>query len=302
VKYAWIARHKADWPITLACEALEVSASGYFEHWRRRDADKPSKPGANKRLSDEVLLVHIKAIHAEVKGEYGWPRMFKELVARGLRVGKDRVQRLMQRHGIRAKGKRKFVVTTDSKHDLPIAPNLLQRNFTPEAPNQVWTSDITYIATDEGWLYLAGVLDLFSRQVVGWSMREHMKASMVADALRMAWFRRRPAPGLIFHSDRGSQYCSHELQSALTGCEMRSSMSRKGDCWDNAPTESLWGRLKVGRLYGRRFATRREAMDEVMSWLTFYNHKRLHSTLGYVSPMTFEQRWIAAQQQDRKSA
>jgi transposase InsO family protein len=302
VKYAWIAKHKTQWPVTLACDVLEVSASGYFEHWRRKDHPKPSKPGANKRISDEALLVHIKAIHAEVKQEYGWPKMWKELLARGIRVGKERVRKLMKQHGIKARGKKKFVVTTDSKHNLPIAENLLQRNFAPEAPNQVWTSDITYIATDEGWLYLTGVIDLFSRQVVGWSMRDNMQTSAVTDALRMAWFRCRPPPGLIFHSDRGSQYCSHEFQAALKGYEMKSSMSRKGNCWDNAPTESLWGRLKVGRLYGRKFATRRQAMDEVIDWLNFYNHKRLHSTLGYVSPMTFEQRWTAAQQQDRKSA
>ena len=162
--------------------------------------------------------------------------------------------------------------------------------------NQVWTGDITYIATDEGWLYLAAVIDLFSRQVVGWSMQAHMQSSLVTDALKMAWFRRHPAPGLIFHSDRGSQYCGHEFQNTLTGYKMRSSMSRKGNCWDNAPTESLWGRLKVGRLYGQTFSTRREAMDEVIDWLTFYNHSRLHSTLGYVSPMKFEERWSAAQQ------
>ena len=302
MKYAWIAKHKVQWPVTLTCEVLAVSASGYFEHWKRKDADKPSKPGANNRVSAEALLVHIKAIHAEVKQEYGWPRMCKELLARGIRVGKDRVRKLMQRHGIKARGKRKFVVTTDSKHNLPIAPNLVQRNFTPTLPDTVWTSDITYIATDEGWLYLTAVIDLFSRLVVGWSMTEHMQAGAVTDALRMAWFRRSPGPGLIFHSDRGSQYCSEVFQDALRSYAMRSSMSGKGDCWDNAPTESLWGRLKVGRLYGRRFATRREAMDEVIDWLTFYNHRRLHSTLDYVSPMTFEQRWIAAQQQDRKSA
>ena len=302
MKYAWIARHKTHWPITLACEVLGVSASGYFEHRRRKESDTPNRPGASQRMGDEALLVHIKAIHAEFKQEYGWPKMWKELQARGMRVGKERVRLLMQRNGIKARGKRKFVVTTDSKHDLPIAPNLLNRDFTPEAPNQVWTSDITYIATDEGWLYLTAVIDLFSRQVVGWSMRDHMQASVVTDALRMAWFRRRPEHGLIFHSDRGSQYCSHEFQGALKNYGMQSSMSRKGNCWDNAPTESLWGRLKVGRLYGRKFATRREAMDEVMDWLTFYNHKRLHSTLGYVSPMTFEQRWFAAQQQGRKSA
>ena len=302
MKYAWIASHKKHWPITVSCATLDVSASGYFEHRQRIDSSKPSKPSAHKRISDEALLVHIRAIHAEVKREYGWPRIWKELLARGIRVGKERVRRLMKRHGIQARSKRKFVVTTDSKHKLPIAQNLLDRNFTPEAPNQVWTSDITYIATDEGWLYLTGVIDLFSRQVVGWCMSSHMQANTVTDGLRMAWFRRRPPPGLIFHSDRGSQYCSHEFQSALTDYKMKSSMSRKGNCWDNAPTESLWGRLKVGRLYGMRFATRREAMDEVIDWLNFYNHKRLHSTLGYVSPMTFEQRWHAAQQQDRKSA
>lgn len=302
MKYAWIAKHKACWPVTLSCEVLGVSASGYFEHWRRKDGDKPSRPGANKRISNEALLVHIRAIHAEVKGEYGWPKMWKELLARDIRVGKLRVQKLMQRHGIKARGKRKFVVTTDSRHDLPIAPNLLERNFTAQRPNQVWTTDITYIASDEGWLYLAVMIDLYSRQVVGWSMQDHMQASLVTDALRMAYFRRKPEVGLIVHSDRGSQYCGHEFQNALKGYKMLSSMSRKGDCWDNAPTESLWGHLKVARLHGRRFATRREAMDEVMDWLGFYNSTRLHQTLGYVSPMAFEQRWFAAQQQDRKTA
>lgn len=302
MKYAWIAKHKMHWPISIACPVLGVSASGYFEHWRRQDTKNPSRPGGSCRISDEALLVHIKAIHVEVKQEYGWPRMTAELRARGIQVGKDRVRRLMKRHDIKARGRKKYVVTTDSNHGLPIAPNLLQRDFQPVAPNRVWASDMTYIRTDEGWLFLVAVIDLFSRQVVGWSMRSDMQAIGTLDALRMAWFRRRPAAGLIFHSDRGSQYCSHDFQRLLKDYDMLSSMSGKGDCWDNAPTESLWGRLKVGRLYGRRFATRRQAMDEVIDWLTFYNHKRLHSTLGYVSPMTFEQRWLAAQQQDRKSA
>ncbi len=302
MKYAWIAKHKSVWPVSLSCEVLGVSTSGYFEHWRRKDSAKPSKPGGNKRISDEALLVHIKAIHAQVKQEYGWPKMWKELVARGIRVGKERVRKLMQRHSIKARSKRKFVVTTDSKHDLPVAPNLLERNFTAERPNQVWTTDITYIATDEGWLYLVVMLDLYSRQVVGWSMKEHMQASLVVDALRMAYFRRRSEPGLIVHSDRGSQYCGHDFQNALEDYKMKSSMSRKGDCWDNAPTESLWGHLKVARLHGRRFASRREAMDEVIDWLGFYNSTRLHQTLGYLSPMTFEKRWFAAQQQARKTA
>ena len=187
------------------------------------------------------------------------------------------------------------MVTTDSRHDLPVAPNRLARDFTPAAPDTVWTGDITYILTGEGWLYLAAVLDLHSRQVVGWSMQAHMETRLVSDALRMAWFRRRPSAGLIFHSDRGSQYCSGQFQALLANYGMHSSMSRKGNCWDNAPTESLWGSLKVGRLHGLKFETRRQAMDEVVDWLTFYNHRRLHSTLGYVSPMQFEADWFAAQ-------
>jgi transposase InsO family protein len=252
------------------------------------------RPGA--RIGNDALLVHIRAVHAESRGEYGWPRVWKQLLAQGIRVGKERVRKLMKQHGIRARGKRKFKATTDSNHSLPVAPNLLERNFSPTAPNTVWTSDITYIATDEGWLYLTVILDLFSREVVGWSMRPHMRQELVVDALRMAWFRRRPAPGLIMHSDRGSQYCGKDFTRALKSYGMRASMSRKGDCWDNAPTESFWGSLKVGRLHGTRFPTRRAAMDEIIEWMTFYNHRRLHSTLGYLSPMQFERAWLATQQ------
>lgn len=187
--------------MSAAGEVLEVSASGYFS-WLRRCQKGPH--GHAGRYGDEAVLAHIRSIHTEVKGEYGLPRMHKELLARGIRVGKDRVRKLMKQHGIRAKTKRKFVVTTDSKHSLPVAPDLVQRRFNPEAPNQLWCGDITYIATDEGWLYLAGVIDLFSRQVVGWSLQSHMQASLVKDALAMAWWRRRPKAGLIFHSDRGS--------------------------------------------------------------------------------------------------
>ena len=291
MRYAWISGHKRQWPVSLQCEVLGVSASGYFERAGLRP--DPSRPG--RRVSDEAVLAHIKAAHAGSKGEYGWPRIWKELLSSGVRVGKDRIQKLMKLHGIKARGKKRFVVTTDSKHNLPIAANLLDRNFRPDKPDVVWTSDITYIPTDEGWLYLAAVIDLYARQVVGWSMTSHMETSLVADALRMAWFRRHPEPGLIFHSDRGSQYCSHEFQAALSGYGMKSSMSRKGNCWDNAPTESLWGSLKVGRLHGMQFETRRQEMDEVIDWLTLYNHRRLHSTLGYISPMRFENNWFAAQ-------
>lgn len=195
---------KESWPVSLSCEVLGVSVSGYFEHQRRQQRRRPSQPGSG-RLSAEALLVHMRAIHAEVRQEYGWPRMTKELRARGHRVGKERVRRLMQQHGIKARGRRKFVVTTDSKHNLPIAPDLLQRHFAADGPNAKWTSDITYIATDEGWLYLAAFIDLHSRMVVGWSMQPHMRASLVMDALRMAWFRRRPPPGLVGRAHRSRQ-------------------------------------------------------------------------------------------------
>lgn len=299
MKYAFIESKRRVWPISLVCGQLEVSASG-FHQWKQRQAAKePSKP-QRRNMSSDALLAHIKAVHAEVKGEYGWPRVWKELLARGIRVGKERVRKLMAQHGIRARTKRKFKATTDSRHNLPVAANLIARDFAPAMPNAVWTTDITYIATDEGWLYLAVMLDLFSRQVVGWAIGPRMTKALVIDALRMAWFRRRPAKGLIVHSDRGSQYCSHEFQSALNAYGMRSSMSRKADCWDNAPTESLWGSLKRARLHGRRFETRQAAQWEVMDWLAFYNATRLHSTLGYVSPMQHERNWLAAQQ--KKSA
>jgi putative transposase len=299
VKYAFIEARRHVWPISLVCAQLEVSASG-FHQWKQRQGGKePSKP-QRRNMSSDALLTHIKAIHAEVKGEYGWPRVWKELLARGIRVGKERVRRLMKQHGIRARTKRRFKATTDSRHNLPVAANLIARNFSPAQPNEVWSSDITYIDTGEGWLYLAVMLDLFSRQVVGWATAPRMTTSLVLDALRMAWFRRRPATGLIVHSDRGSQYCSGQFQAALKAYGMRSSMSRKADCWDNAPTESLWGSLKRARLHGRRFDTRDEARFEVMDWLAFYNAARLHSTLGYVSPMQHERNWLAAQ--EKKSA
>lgn len=248
-------------------------------------------------MSDDALLVHIKAIHAESHGGYGWPRVWRELLARGIRVGKERVRKLMQLHGIRAKGKRRFKVTTDSRHDLPIAPNLLGQQFTVAEPDKVWVGDITYIATGEGWLFLAVVIDLFSRQVVGWSLRPDMTRSIVIDALRMAWFKRHPdkSGGLIFHSDRGSQYASGEFRAVLAEYGITSSMSRKGNCWDNACSETLFGSLKVERLHGQRFETRRQAMDEVIAWLLWYNRARLHSTLAYVSPMRFEENWLASQ-------
>jgi putative transposase len=217
--------------------------------------------------------VRIKAIHAQTRGGYGWLRTWRELLARGIRVGKQRVQKLMQLHGIRAKGRRRFKLTTDSNHDLPIAPNLHERQFAVDAPDKVWDGDITYIATDEGRLFLATVIDLFSRQVIGWSLRQDMTRDIAIDALRMARFKRHPSKqaGLILHSDRGSQYASKDLRDVLTEYGITASMSRRGNCWadlgfcHNACSETLFGSLKVERLHGQRFKTRRQAMDEVVA-------------------------------------
>ena len=202
------------WPISVQCRVLRVSLTGNHEHLVRK-ASQHNRDGQRRHLSDDALLVHIKAIHAETHGTHGWPRIRKELLARGIGVGKDRAQKLMQRHGIRARGKKRFKVTTDSRHDLPISPNVLNREFTVSEPDKVWMGDITYIATDEGWLFLAGVIDLFSRQVVGWSLRQDMTRDLVIDALRMAWFKRHRGKeyGLLFHSDRGVAVRKPRLQA-----------------------------------------------------------------------------------------
>lgn len=292
MRYAFIERHRTVWPIARQCQVLKVSASGYRQYRARQTGRTgPLQPG--HRIGDVALLVHVKAIFNEMKGAYGWPRIWRELLARGIQTGKERVRKLMKVHGLRARGKRKFKATTNSSHGLPVSPNLLERRFTVEAPNRVWAGDITYVWTEEGWLYLAVVIDLFSRQVVGFAMSERMTRQLVIDALRMAWFRRRPTDGLIFHSDRGGQYASGDFQKQLVTFGMKGSMSRKGDCWDNAVTETLFGSLKVERLHGMHFATRRHAKDEVIDWLQFYNHRRLHSKLGYLSPMAFEKKQLA---------
>ena len=294
MKYALIRRNRRLWPIRVQCHVLGVSVAGYHEHMARR-----LTIARRRHLSDEALLVHIRAVFAAHRGAYGWPRIWRQLRAEGVRVGKLRVQQLMQRHGIRARGKRRFRITTDSRHGLPIAPNLLNRNFTVSAPNRVWAGDMTYIHTEEGWLFLAVVVDLFSRRIVGWSLRRDMRSELVVDALRMAWLQRSPnrKTELIFHSDRGSQYASSDFNQVLKECSIQPSMSRKGDCWDNACSETLFASLKVERLHGTRFQTIRQAKDETLDWLLWYNRTRLHSTLKYVSPMQFEQQW-----QDRTEA
>jgi putative transposase len=192
---------------------------------------------------------------------------------------------------------------TYSKHGLPVAPNVVERNFTPEAPNRLWSADLTYLWTDEGWLYLAVVIDLFNREVVGWAIKERMTADIVTDALSMAWFRRRPEPGLVHHSDRGSQYASAVFQALLGEYGMTCSMSRKGNCWDNAPTESFFNSLKNERVHGRRYRTREEARADMFEYIeVFFNRRRRHSTLGFKSPMQFMQDWIATQDQTKQAA
>ncbi len=276
---------KGRWPVRAMCRVLSVSESGYYD-WQRSGSEP-----APARLPDQGVLTHIFAVHREVKQEYGWPRIYHELRRQGLRVGKERVRLFIQAHGIRGKAKRRYISTTDSRHVLPVAPSLVWRQFNPPAPNQLWCGDITYLPTDEGWLYLAAVVDLFSPQIVGWSIKPHMQTSLVKDALSMAYHRRRPALELIFHSDRGS----HEFQETLRAWQIRVSMSRKGGGWDNSPTESLWARLRLACLEGRKLPSHQLACVAVMDWISFYNHRRLHSTLGYMSPMEYEKNWRASQ-------
>ena len=294
MKYAWIGQHDKQFELSALCQVLEVSLSGY-RAWK--GGGSPDR----KRLTDVQMLTLIQSIHVELKGAYGSPRMVRELRARGFGACKARVERLMHEHGIRARHKRRYRVTTDSRHGLPVAPNRLERDFAPATPNQTWTADITYLWTNEGWLYLAIVLDLFNREVVGWSLKPGMTADLVTDALTMAWFRRRPGPGVVLHSDRGSQYASSAFQEKLAAYGMTCSMSRKGNCWDNAPTESWFNSFKNERIHGVRYAT--HAAMKAMSFEyieVFYNRQRLHSTLGYQSPAQYLERWM--QEQQRKAA
>ncbi len=286
MKYAWIEAQRGCFGLDEMCSVLDVSVSG-FRSWKR--GGNPNR----KRLTDSQMLTLIRAIHRELKGAYGSPRMVRELRGRGFPAGKERVERLMRENGIRARHKRRYKVTTDSRHNMPVAPNLLDRDFSPQGPNMAWTSDITYLWTDEGWQYLAIVLDLFNREVVGWSLKPRMTADIVTDALTMAWFRRKPASGLIHHSDRGSQYASQVFQSRLKEYGMVCSMSRKGNCWDNAPTESWFNSFKNERVHGLRYATRSEMTAMTFEYIeVFYNRKRRHSTLGYKSPKQFLDDWL----------
>ena len=263
------------------CRVLEVSRQGFYA-WCRRGASR-------RKLDDVELAARIKAIHAASRGRYGSPRVHAQLRREGVRVGRKRVERLMRQQGLEARRKRKFRRTTDSDHDLPVAPNLLERNFETDGPNQVWVADITYVWTHEGWLYLAALLDLFSRRVVGWAMSTSLGRGLALDALHMALQGRQPPAGLVHHSDRGCQYASHDYRSLLDAHGLVCSMSRKGDCWDNAVAESFFGGLKSELVNDADFATRAEAKTALFEYLeVFHNRQRLHSSLGYLTPVEYE--------------
>jgi putative transposase len=263
------------------CRVLKVTRSGYYA-WKQR-GESP-REAENRRL--DAALQRLYKAH---KGRYGAPRLAEDLRAEGWRISRRRVAKRLRVLGLRAKAARKFKATTQSKHNLPVAPNRLEQNFTAPAANRVWVADLTYIGTDEGWLYLAVVLDVYSRAVVGWAMAERMTRDLVIAALTMAIWRRRPAPGLIVHSDRGSQYASGDYQRVLERYGFLCSMSRKGDCFDNAAMESFFHTLKVEQVHDCRYRTREAAKADLFEYIeTYYNPIRRHSTLNYLSPRDFE--------------
>lgn len=269
--------HRSKFRVAKMAEVLKVSRSGFYAYLNR--------PKSNRTLENERLLEKIKKVYKKKRGIYGYPRITDELKNYGA-PSRNRVYRIMRENGIRSKTVKKYKATTNSNHNLPVAENLLNREFTADKPNKKWLSDITYVATDEGWLYLAGVLDLCGRAIVGFAMAEHMRKSLVIDALNQAIGRTGAKEGLLVHSDRGVQYASKEYQAVLQKNKFICSMSRKGNCYDNAPMESFWGKLKQEWLYGTRFKTRAEAKAAIFEYIEiFYNRQRLHSRNGYRTPM-----------------
>jgi putative transposase len=281
VKYAFIEAQRALHGVATLCRLLGVTSQGFYA-WRGRGASR-------REVEDRALSAQIRVIHAESRRRYGSPRIHDELKAQGQVVGRKRVARLMQQDGLRAKAARKFRATTDSSHGNPVAPERLQQNFAVDVPNRVWVGDITYLWTDEGWLYLAVFIDLYSRLVVGWALGTRLDASLVITAFGRACVRRRPAPGIIVHTDRGVQYTAEVFSQALACIGAVASMSRRGCCWDNAVAESFFHSLKVEAVYGSHFQSRREMGYEVFDYIErFYNRVRRHSHIGRVAPLDFE--------------
>lgn len=287
MRYRVIQEYDRRYPIRLMCRALAVSSAGYYA-WRAR-------PESTQAVANRMLLATIRVLHQESRQTYGSPSIWRALRAQGHQVGEHRVARLMRHDGLRANTMKPWRATTDSSHRLPVAANTLQRQFTVAEPNRVWAGDITYIWTLEGWLYLAVLLDLYSRAVIGWAMGPRLTGDLVEQALRMALTTRQPTAGLLHHSDRGSQYAAGPYQQLLTAHGITTSMSRLGNCWDNACVESFFGTLKRELVYHRQYTTRREATQDIFEYIeVFYNRQRRHSTLGYRSPAEFEARVAAA--------
>jgi putative transposase len=281
-----IKTNENQFPVGMMCRMLSVSRSGYYS-WRDR-------PPSSRDQANRILAAEIKRVFDDEKGRPGSPRISRRLQEEGIPAGRHRVAKLMRDNGLRAKAAKKYKATTNSNHSLPVAPNLLEQNFTADAPDQKWVSDITYIWTEEGWLYLAVVLELYSRRVIGWAIGERMTAALVCEALMMALWRRHIPKGVIVHSDRGSQYCSVAYQKLFQQHQLICSMSKKGDCYDNAAMESWNHSFKVEAVHGERFLTRSEAKYQVFEYIeVYYNRKRLHSKLGYVSPEAFEAKKVA---------
>ena len=279
--------HKGQFTVEQMCSVLEVSRSGYYDWERRRE----QPPGPRQRRRAE-LVEKIQEVHEQSRCTYGSPRVYEELKAQGESVCQNTVARVMRDQGIRSVVHRRFRVrTTDSSHAHPIAPNVLDRDFERDLPDEAWCADITYVPTQEGWLYLACVIDLCSRRIVGWSMAEHLRAELCTEALEMAVARRRPGEGLVHHSDRGVQYACGEYRELLEEHGIQCSMSNRGDCWDNAPMESFFATLKSELVYQNDYPTREEARRSIFQYIeVFYNRKRRHSSLGYLSPVEFEAR------------
>jgi len=271
------------YPVTVLCKVMQVSRSGFYDYLHNGNDDP---------LADQRIKSRIKSIFKLSRSSYGSRRMVRQLRLEGEQIGRFKVRRLMRQLGLKAKMRRRFKVTTESRHSFPVASNILDRRFDTKKPNAVWTTDISYVWSQEGWLYLAVVMDLYSRQIVGWAVDNRIKKQLTIDALAMAYWRRKPKPGLLHHSDRGSQYACHDYRKRLNQYGMVASMSRKGNCWDNAPTERFFRSLKTERLDGLRFSTRAAARLEIIDYIAYYNCLRLHSTLGYVSPMAFEKEQV----------
>ena len=281
MKYAWIKKQGDMFTVTRMCRQLGVSRTGYSQ-WRTR-------PPSERALADATLDARVAAVHAESRRSYGRPRIVRDLNEQGMRVGHERVRSSLKRQGLRPVYKRPYRVTTDSAHTKPIAPNVLDRRVDGWKVDQAWVADITYIATAEGWLYLACVMDLASRKIVGWSMSERITADLVCQALTSAYWRRKPAAGLIMHTDRGSQYASHAYRRLIKSCRIVQSMSRRANCWDNAAMESFFKTLKVERVHQLRYETRAAARLDIVDWIEgFYNHRRIHSSIGFRTPVDAE--------------